>query len=600
MSESNISMSLTPPGELGLIEKIGLGILGAGLLSLLVAFVGTGAPAHIPFLFCMTSLVFAFVLLSKDRSRFQNISLGLIAVGLISMVFVFTKLKLSQEILAITSIGFTVVGGLIYVISHFSKGPAGIRNNGITFSQWTKKNGVIAWILGIMMTGFYVLLYWYPHNLHGLIVATNPIATFISDQESFGQNADGSYWYNQWFMYSFFYTAAIIVMGTRFAIKYRHNRYQLLRTVSVSFCQLVIAFLLPQFLGRMNYHQQNDYNQSIEQTRLEYEPKYYAWSGMNQEIETLKNSGDQSAENISAIGFKETKRDSLQQLLVTYYPKFQENLPTVSSHYFSYFWPLGYDSFFPSTIEKNLGKEEPDQVYKPWQTKFGFGKYGLAIVIWTLIISTIGVVVLTYFFGKRWYCSFVCGCGGLAETAGDPFRHLSDKSLKAWRVERILVHSVLAFITLVTVGLLVDWKVANIFSSNTGDKIQKIYGFFIGSIFAGVIGTGFYPILGSRVWCRFGCPQAAILGILQKYFSRFRITTNGSQCISCGNCSTYCEMGIDVRWYAQRGQNIVRASCVGCGICSAVCPRGVLKLENGPNENRTAIHISREAVGVIM
>ena len=75
--------------------------------------------------------------------------------------------------------------------------------------------------------------------------------------------------------------------------------------------------------------------------------------------------------------------------------------------------------------------------------------------------------------------------------------------------------------------------------------------------------------------------MAAILGIIQRYFSRFRITTNGSQCMSCGNCSTYCEMGIDVRAYAQKGENIVRASCVGCGVCSAVCPRGVLKLENG-------------------
>ena len=100
-------------------------------------------------------------------------------------------------------------------------------------------------------------------------------------------------------------------------------------------------------------------------------------------------------------------------------------------------------------------------------------------------------------------------------------------------------------------------------------------------IFSGVIGVGFYPILGNRVWCRFGCPMAAVLGIWQKFFSRFRITTNGGQCMSCGNCSTYCEMGIDVRAYAQRGENIVRASCVGCGICAAVCPRGVLKLENG-------------------
>ncbi|MFB6307111.1 MAG: 4Fe-4S binding protein, partial [Flavobacteriales bacterium] len=55
-----------------------------------------------------------------------------------------------------------------------------------------------------------------------------------------------------------------------------------------------------------------------------------------------------------------------------------------------------------------------------------------------------------------------------------------------------------------------------------------------------------------------------------------------------GNCSKYCEMGIDVKWYAQRGQNILRASCVGCGMCSTVCPRGVLNLENGPVKGRVS------------
>jgi len=75
--------------------------------------------------------------------------------------------------------------------------------------------------------------------------------------------------------------------------------------------------------------------------------------------------------------------------------------------------------------------------------------------------------------------------------------------------------------------------------------------------------------------------MAAVLGLQQRFFSRFRITTNGGQCISCGQCSAYCEMGIDVRHYAQRGQNVVRAACVGCGVCATVCPRGVLRLENG-------------------
>jgi Pyruvate/2-oxoacid:ferredoxin oxidoreductase delta subunit len=69
--------------------------------------------------------------------------------------------------------------------------------------------------------------------------------------------------------------------------------------------------------------------------------------------------------------------------------------------------------------------------------------------------------------------------------------------------------------------------------------------------------------------------MAAILGLQQRLFSRFRITTNGGQCISCEPVLP--TAGIDVRSYAQK-ENIVRSSC-GCGVCSAVCPRGVLKLE---------------------
>ncbi|MGB4817488.1 MAG: 4Fe-4S dicluster domain-containing protein, partial [Saprospiraceae bacterium] len=204
------------------------------------------------------------------------------------------------------------------------------------------------------------------------------------------------------------------------------------------------------------------------------------------------------------------------------------------------------------------------------------------MLIWGVLMIVLVSPILTYFFGKRWYCSWVCGCGGLAETAGDPFRHLSDKSIAAWKVERYLIYSVLVFSVVMTAGVLYSFYTGR--SSIAGIEtasLRSIYGFLIGSAFSGVIGVGFYPLLGSRVWCRFGCPMAAILGIQQKFFSRFRITTNGGQCISCGNCSTYCEMGIDVRAYAQKGQDIVRASCVGCGVCSAVCPRGVLRLENG-------------------
>jgi Pyruvate/2-oxoacid:ferredoxin oxidoreductase delta subunit len=239
-------------------------------------------------------------------------------------------------------------------------------------------------------------------------------------------------------------------------------------------------------------------------------------------------------------------------------------------HDFKNIWPLDYSFFYDYRIDGMVNS----------------GALGMFMLIWGIILIVLGVPIFTYFFGKRWYCSWVCGCGGLAETLGDPYRQLSDKSVKAWKIERYLIHGVLVFAVLMT-GL----TIANYFTDFTllgqaTNQLHSIYGFAIGSAFAGVVGTGFYPLMGNRVWCRFGCPLAAYLGIVQRFKSRFRITTNGGQCISCGNCSTYCEMGIDVRWYAQRGQNIVRSSCVGCGVCSAVCPRGVLKLENADEEGR--------------
>jgi len=152
-----------------------------------------------------------------------------------------------------------------------------------------------------------------------------------------------------------------------------------------------------------------------------------------------------------------------------------------------------------------------------------------------------------------------------------------------------------------TIGVLYTYfsGSGNILGINTY-SLREVYGLWIGAGFAGVVGTGFYPLMGNRVWCRFGCPLAAYLGVIQRFKSRFRITTNGGQCISCGNCSTYCEMGIDVRWYAQRGQNIVRSSCVGCGVCASVCPRGVLKLENKSETSRFNNPIEVSDKGLIL
>ncbi len=591
----------------------------------------------------------------KAISTRQKLAVGVGLIGLFILILALANVNFPNKMIFLSLALGLIAGGIVLFAADLYLGKhAGIKNDGVFFKSMTSR-GVLGWATGILLTLFYIVLYWFPQFLGlnaegentGLISLFDPLSKLISGNPA-----------SQWFVYGTLYTLAILSFGVKFILKYRHNKYEMIRTCSVMFFQLSFAFIIPEILVRLNQ-------------------PYYDFKNV---------------------------------------------------------WPLNYNLFAGYQIDEFLSGED----------------VGLIMLIFGILSIFVITPILTYKFGKRWYCSWVCGCGGLAETAGDPYRQLSDKSQSAWKIERWVVHSVVVFVTVMTIAVVFSYLAGNessgisqysnlqdkvVFMNAVGDKsvgeriaaaeeagakgaviinkenpdeavnvenstpfnidyivvseaenaqalstiqqggsatltnqiadgpnlivspetqtqffdnlwlskeafmwfvvalltlvfawvmlfrrqqiakdakygaigyfvvvmsillityfsgsgklfffdayqLRSSYGFVIGSIFSGVIGVGFYPIFGNRVWCRFGCPMAAILGFQQRLFSKFRITTNGGQCISCGNCSTYCEMGIDVRAYAQKGENIVRSSCVGCGICSAVCPRGVLKLEN--------------------
>lgn len=489
----------------------------------------------------------------------QKIALVLGLTGFFILILAVFNVDFQNHSLLLTlSLLSISVGTVLYANDLYLSKSKGIKNDGVWFKSISSR-GVLGWMIGILLTLFYIVLYFKAELLGlgtngeantGLIALFDPLSHLLNGGQA-----------SQWFVYGTLYTVAILIFGYKFLLKYRHNRYQQLRTFSVMFFQLAFAFLIPEFMARLN-------------------------------SDTFK---------------------------LPYY-----DLKSI--------WPLNYYNFEKYRIDEFINAET----------------IGLILLIFGIASIFVITPILTYKYGKRWYCSWVCGCGALAETAGDAFRQLSDKRQVAWKIERWVIHSVLVFVVLMTTAVVysylgVDstkywltkstflWSVAGFltliftltmlfkrhelgkdarygaigyfviiisliafhyFNNETKiflfkpETLRTTYGFLIGSIFSGVIGTGFYPIFGSRVWCRFGCPMAAVLGFQQRMLSKFRITTNGGQCISCGNCSTYCEMGIDVRAYAQKGENIVRSSCVGCGICSAVCPRGVLKLENDAMKGR--------------
>lgn len=433
-----------------------------------------------------------------------------------------------------------------------------------TWRRPVQTRGAAAWAISAALLAFYLLLYL-------------PDYGYLPDLLTQGLQAAGLGWFSKWHLYGALYSLAMLVGGRIMLRRHGNSRYHRLRTYCLIAVQLSLAFALPmvmKFLGQ---------------------PELYL----------------------------------------------------------SYLWPISYDKLFPDTLAALPG----------WAAAWFVGG--------SLIVAPLAA----FYKGKRFYCSWICGCGGLAETFGDPWRHLSDKSAKAWRIEQVSVHAVLALALLMTglvaasaispslavsragtvegerarIGLEIAAAAAEIkalpedqraararqladeLSARTGpaaqalapvvaaareqiraaqddpagagwrveqaayaampwpaltgiaSKVKGFYAFFIGALFSGAAGVGLYPLMGTRVWCRFGCPMAALLGLTQR-LGHFRISVKKDMCIACGNCSAYCEMGIDVRQYAMANRDVRRASCVGCGMCAHVCPRGVLRLESRPDQ----------------
>jgi len=189
-----------------------------------------------------------------------------------------------------------------------------------------------------------------------------------------------------------------------------------------------------------------------------------------------------------------------------------------------------------------------------------------------VIVSLIAWPLISYLIGMR-YCSWFCFCGNLAESLGDSFRTKGPKGPN-WQSADSIAYLILAAAAACTALLWAPlaWPF-------------QWYDLIVGLLLADIIGLGLYPVLGSRVWCRFFCPLRAMLGWYARR-GRFAIYTSDQRCIECGTCNRYCEMGIDVRLRARQGVPLRDTECVACGACIAVCPRYALSFYPFPTADQ--------------
>ncbi len=216
-----------------------------------------------------------------------------------------------------------------------------------------------------------------------------------------------------------------------------------------------------------------------------------------------------------------------------------------SSFGFILFWPLNINNFGTSTF---------------WT--------------WFPFVQTFGLLLLiVYKWGKGAYCGWICSCGGMAETLGDEYRTRTPHGPGEKKLENI-GQVLLAFAFIAT---FLHYGAAHWLPQGTllADTAWGFYKLSVDIVFAGVLGLGVYFFLGGRIWCRFGCPLAALMHIYTR-FSPYRIMTNKKRCISCNICTKVCHMGIDVMGFANKGIPMNDAQCVRCSACVVNCPMQAL------------------------
>lgn len=220
-----------------------------------------------------------------------------------------------------------------------------------------------------------------------------------------------------------------------------------------------------------------------------------------------------------------------------------------------YAWPLFFYTFFDS----------PHDVW----------------IVWGALLSFVVIPILVLFHGKR-YCSWICGCGGLAETLGDRWRHLAPKGRSSVRWEFM---NLIVFVAAVVVTLLVVGKdVITVFREPAAGA--RAYYHLIADVWlVGILPVTLYPFFGGKIWCRYWCPLATMMQIFSSVFTRFRVSRfaihSNEKCIACGECSRNCQVGINVMDFALKQKTLdnFSTSCIGCGICVTVCPMGVLSFQ---------------------
>ena len=259
-------------------------------------------------------------------------------------------------------------------------------------------------------------------------------------------------------------------------------------------------------------------------------------------------------------------------LPIFFFQKLQDFSTPKNGFELGYIWPLAV---------------QPENI-REWLNGGGWAFY---MFLWNMVLSFLIIPIVAIKHGKK-YCSWVCGCGGLAETLGDSWRHFSPKG-KQNKAREKQGYWITGFAIIATAIVILNMAFPNqkVVGTSAG-VLTNLYKSVVDVWLIGIIPVVLYPFMGGKIWCRFWCPSAVYMQLVSKFWAGvkkakgmvggyFAIHSKKERCIACNMCTRYCEVGIDVRSFAIKGKSFDNAnsSCIGCGICITVCPTDVLSFD---------------------
>lgn len=211
---------------------------------------------------------------------------------------------------------------------------------------------------------------------------------------------------------------------------------------------------------------------------------------------------------------------------------------------------------------------------------------------WQYLIWFIGVIILTYLFGKVW-CGWICHLGAIQEIIYLPGRLSFLKGMRIRRIFNItrIVLLIALIIQLIVMGSKYWCKIDPfVYIFNFPDFFRFLLNPVFDAEFVVILVLVLLLLVSSvfsyRPFCRSMCPVGIILGQVSR-LPGASVLGLKEECIGCKECSSACRQNAIIR--EGKGSTLNNTECIMCGDCIDACNRHGMGVLRKSAQNKTVV-----------